>query len=101
MGDLHERIAGLSPEKRELLLRRLRDKGKDLPKAQIPRLGRESNEFPLSFAQERLWFLDQWAPGIAAYNVPWAARIGGPSCMRCCNRHPSWSRRLRRPCLQR
>ncbi|HEY0602811.1 MAG TPA: condensation domain-containing protein, partial [Herpetosiphonaceae bacterium] len=33
---------------------------------------------PLSFAQERLWFLDQWDPGNTVYNVPFATRISGP-----------------------
>ncbi len=32
---------------------------------------------PLSFAQQRLWFLDQMAPGGAAYNVPSAVRLAG------------------------
>ncbi|MCU7524702.1 MAG: amino acid adenylation domain-containing protein, partial [Ignavibacteria bacterium] len=32
---------------------------------------------PLSFAQERLWFLDQLEPGNIAYNVPEALRIYG------------------------
>src|SRR5437879_831546 len=34
--------------------------------------------FPTSFAQQRLWFLDQLEPGTAAYNLPRAFRIIGP-----------------------
>ncbi|HEX9937546.1 MAG TPA: amino acid adenylation domain-containing protein, partial [Longimicrobium sp.] len=32
---------------------------------------------PLSFAQERLWFLDRMEPGSAFYNVPAARRLSG------------------------
>ena len=32
---------------------------------------------PLSFAQERLWFLDQFAPGSALYNLPCSLHIDG------------------------
>jgi amino acid adenylation domain-containing protein len=35
-------------------------------------------ELRLSFAQERLWFLDQLEPGTSFYNVPSATRFGGP-----------------------
>ena len=34
--------------------------------------------FRTSFAQQRLWFLDQFEPGTAAYNLPRAFRISGP-----------------------
>ncbi|MFL6195220.1 MAG: amino acid adenylation domain-containing protein, partial [Thermoanaerobaculia bacterium] len=33
---------------------------------------------PLSFAQQRLWFLDRLEPGSAAYNVPVLLRFPGP-----------------------
>lgn len=34
--------------------------------------------FPASFSQQRLWFLDQFDPGTAAYNIPRIFRIIGP-----------------------
>jgi hypothetical protein len=34
--------------------------------------------FPASFAQQRLWFLDQLEPGTAAYNLARVFRIEGP-----------------------
>ena len=39
-----------------------------------PRTG----QLPVSYVQERLWFLDQLNPGSAAYNVPTALRLKGP-----------------------
>ncbi|HEY0022709.1 MAG TPA: non-ribosomal peptide synthase/polyketide synthase [Longimicrobium sp.] len=36
-----------------------------------------SGALPLSFAQERLWFIDRLEPGSAVYNLPVARRLGG------------------------
>ncbi|HTQ80890.1 MAG TPA: amino acid adenylation domain-containing protein, partial [Thermoanaerobaculia bacterium] len=40
--------------------------------------GARPTVLPLSFAQERLWFLDRLEPGSAAYNIPAALRLRGP-----------------------
>ncbi len=46
--------------------------------APIPRLAREPGAaVPASFAQERLWFLWQLAPGSSTYHVPWAYETTG------------------------
>src|SRR5258708_26697709 len=37
----------------------------------------EVYEFPVSFAQQRLWFLDQLQPNSASYNVAWSIRVTG------------------------
>ncbi len=37
----------------------------------------ETYSFPLTFAQLRLWFLDQLEPGQTSYLIPWALRIRG------------------------
>src|ERR1044072_8925048 len=42
----------------------------------IERREREE-ELPLSFAQQRLWFIDQLEPGNTVYNVPVAVRLQG------------------------
>jgi amino acid adenylation domain-containing protein len=49
--------------------------GSPLPPLQpVPRDGNP----PLSFAQQRLWFIDQLMPGSSAYNMAAAVRLKGP-----------------------
>ncbi|HEU0298364.1 MAG TPA: amino acid adenylation domain-containing protein, partial [Longimicrobium sp.] len=55
----------------------LRAQGEGAPAGDIPRADRD-RPLPLSFAQERLWFIDQLEPGSAAYNVPLALELRGP-----------------------
>ncbi|MEM9009440.1 MAG: amino acid adenylation domain-containing protein, partial [Cyanobacteria bacterium P01_F01_bin.86] len=38
---------------------------------------KRTHQYPLSFAQERLWFLEQLQPGIFAHNIPAAVRLTG------------------------
>jgi amino acid adenylation domain-containing protein len=38
----------------------------------------QSEELPLSRAQQRLWFLHQFQPGQSNYNMPFAVRLEGP-----------------------
>ncbi|MDZ7959081.1 MAG: amino acid adenylation domain-containing protein [Aulosira sp. DedQUE10] len=44
--------------------------------ASIPRVSREAN-LPLSFAQTRLWLLEQLHPGSSTYNISAAVRLSG------------------------
>lgn len=75
MSNLRQQIAALSPEKRALLLQRLKTTGHG-SQTRIQPQNRQS-PIPLSFAQERLWFLNQWEPESSAYNVPAAVHLQG------------------------
>lgn len=75
--DLQTRLASLSPAKRALLELKLKQGRTGIAEnLTIPR--RANNEFaPLSFAQQRLWFLNQLEPESCAYNERSALRLDG------------------------
>ncbi|SBT46096.1 non-ribosomal peptide synthetase [Micromonospora narathiwatensis] len=71
MTDLDARLASLSPEKRALFEKMLRERGQARPT-------RAENVFPISVMQQGIWFLEQLRPGNPAYLIPAAVRIRGP-----------------------
>jgi len=75
--DLSLRIAQLSPAKRALLELKLGQSGARYISLRriLPRQTRDP--VPLSFAQQRLWFLNQLEPESAAYNEATALRLQG------------------------
>jgi len=63
-------------EQLALVIDQLRKKEAGITAPPIEKIPRDQN-LPISFAQQRLWFLDQLAPGSASYNIPTAMRLRG------------------------
>ncbi|MCP4653922.1 MAG: non-ribosomal peptide synthetase, partial [bacterium] len=70
----HPTVAGLAAELPEEVAAGPGDEAISIPRR--PRRG-EVNEFPLSFSQQRFWFLDQLEPGNPAYHFRLVLRFAG------------------------
>src|SRR5215216_339771 len=70
-------ISTLSTEGLELLSLLLEEEGVELLQTPTVAVREERVELPLSFAQQRLWFLNQWQPNTAVYNIPIFVRLHG------------------------
>jgi non-ribosomal peptide synthetase component F/acyl carrier protein len=64
-------VAGIAEQ-----IEALRRSGEGLSTPPLVRVGRDS-DLPLSFSQQRLWFVDQLDPGSSLYNIANAVRLRG------------------------
>ncbi|MEK7990858.1 MAG: condensation domain-containing protein, partial [Thiotrichaceae bacterium] len=76
MDDLQKKLANLSPQQRAAVLKKLQEKQAQTAEQTIEIIDR-SQPLPLSFAQERLWFIDQYEQDNATYNMPAALQLDG------------------------
>nr|AGS49937.1 long-chain-fatty-acid--CoA ligase [uncultured bacterium esnapd24] len=71
------REAALAAARQALLQKRIQGVTVAAAPRGIPRRP-DRERAPVSFAQQRLWFIDQLAPGNPSYNIPTPVRVQGP-----------------------
>ncbi|MBG4595132.1 amino acid adenylation domain-containing protein [Pseudomonas aeruginosa] len=71
------RFITLPLDKRMLYLAKMQEEGVTPANLPIPEVASAFERIPLSYAQERQWFLWQMDPQSAAYNIPSALRLRG------------------------
>lgn len=75
-GSLSEELRqAITAQKQEIIALLSADTGSMPPLLATPR--KSDSAFPLSYAQQRLWFLDELEPGTPVYNMPFAVRVRG------------------------
>src|SRR4026207_2102411 len=78
MSEISKQPAFSTPERQklfELLLKEKKQRAASLQR--IPRQATTTGPHPISFGQQRFWFLDQWEPGNPAYNMLQALHLRG------------------------
>ncbi|WP_338493620.1 amino acid adenylation domain-containing protein [Pseudomonas trivialis] len=75
--DLVSRFLRLPLEQRQQFYQRLHSRGMSFAQLPIASIREDGHSLPLSFAQERQWFLWQLDPHSAAYHIPGALRLHG------------------------
>ncbi|MDD0977659.1 condensation domain-containing protein, partial [Pseudomonas fontis] len=73
-----KRFITLPLDKRKLYLEKMLEEGVSPANLPIPEVQSSFEVLPLSYAQERQWFLWQLDPHSAAYHIPAALRLRGP-----------------------
>ncbi len=75
--DLVSRFVRLPLAQQKLFYQRVQAKGMSFARLPIPQTRQEMDNLPLSYAQERQWFLWQLEPESSAYHIPTALRLRG------------------------